>query len=92
MTQINSTNNIQSQSSATNDIQLECIIKVNKEFIHYKGVKEVRIHGTSVIVVLYEQYIVKTKELLQKYNVSTVPYVHRFYDADIIAVKSLKQE
>ena len=90
MTQINPTN--QNQTSTTTDVQLECIIKIGFDFIHYKGAKEVRTEGNHITVYLNEQYMVQKKELLQKYNVSTAPYIHQFYDATIIAVKSIKQE
>lgn len=75
-----------------NDVQLECIIKIGLDFIHYKGVKEIRTNFNHIDIYLNEQYMVNNKELLQKYNVSTAPYIHQFYDATIIAVKGLKQD
>lgn len=75
-----------------NDVQLECIIKVGLDFIHYKGAREVRADVYHITVYLNEQYTVNNNELLKKHNVSTAPYVHQFYDATIIAVKGLKQD
>lgn len=75
-----------------NDVQLECIIKAGLDFIHYKGLREVRNDMNHITVYLNEQYMVNNNELLQKHNVSTSPYVHQFYDATIIAVKGLKQD
>lgn len=72
--------------------QLECIIKIDLDFIHYKGVREIRTDMNHITVYLNEQYMVNNNELVKKYNVSTTPYVHQFYDATIIAVKGLKQD
>lgn len=75
-----------------NNVQLECIIKVGLDFIHYKGVREIRTDMNHITVYLNEQYMVNNNELLWKCNVSTTPYIHQFYDATIIAVKGLKQD
>lgn len=75
-----------------NNVQLECIIKVGLDFIHYKGVREIRTDMNHITVYLNEQYMVNDNELLWKCNVSTAPYIHQFYDATIIAVKGLKQD
>lgn len=75
-----------------NDVQLECIIKVGLDFIHYKGAREIRTDMNHITVYLNEQYMINNNELVKKYNVSTTPYVHQFYDATIIAVKGLKQD
>lgn len=74
------------------NVQLECIIKAGFDFIHYKGVKEIRTDFNHITVYLNEQYMVNNNELLKKHNASTAPYVHQFYDATIIAVKGLKQD
>lgn len=74
------------------NVQLECIIKVGLDFIHYKGVREIRTDFNHITVYLNEQYMINNDELVKKYNVSTTPYVHQFYDATIIAVKGLKQD
>lgn len=65
---------------------MECIIKVNNTFIHYKGVKEVRIDYSHVSIYLHNEYCVKGAHI-RDYNVSVEPFVHQFYDATIIAVR-----
>lgn len=89
MTQINPTNN-QNQTSSSNDVQLECLIKTQAGVLHYKGVKEVRKDMYHITVRLYEQYMVSNKEILVQSNVSSAPYIHQFYNATILAVKGMK--
>ena len=69
---------------------MKAIIKIGKGLnsivLKYEGIKKVYRQDLHIVVYLEESYIIDKKELLRRYNVSTTPYMHVFYDAMIWAV------
>ena len=68
---------------------MKALIKLKTgEGIIYNGVKRLEYRDSYVILKLKTDYIIKRgAELRCKYNVSCTPFVHMYYDAEILTVK-----
>ena len=68
---------------------MKALIKLKTgESIIYDGVKKLEYRDLHLVLRLTTNYIIKRgAELRCKYNVSCTPFVHMYYDAEIVIVK-----
>lgn len=68
-----------------NIMDMNAIIKLKDGLLFYKNIHRIRVENAHIVVECNGNYSVNERELLRNNNISTKPFIHCFYDAEILS-------